>query len=154
MNNDNHNSDTTAQNNEKNIKLSACEVYFEHQGRTIKLWFSSFSGKEEIYINGELVSHSRSWRFKNTHRFTYEGTNYEVEVGVRNWKCLFQGIYYIELRANGLLIDQDEINYMLTLGAMEDKKGKEKFSWRKFLLSLLPFFLFGAGVGFVVGFFS
>lgn len=141
---------TTVKNTDKNVKMSHAEVHFEHLDRAIKLWFSTFSGKEKVYVNDELVSEGRSWRFKNIHRFTYQGTNYEVEVGVDGWRGLLSSIYKIELRADGQRIDQDEIDYMASMGA----KGKDgKFSIAKFLWSLLPFFVVGGVIGFIVGFY-
>jgi hypothetical protein len=43
---------------------------------------SSFSGKESVYVDGELVVTGRSFRRKSSHNFTINNDHYEVELNV------------------------------------------------------------------------
>ncbi|WP_126764643.1 hypothetical protein [Aliidiomarina iranensis] len=115
--------------------------YFDVNGQQVRVWFSSFSGKEEIYVNEALVSSNRSWRKISEHAFHLEGETYRVRVGVRNWSEAFKGIYIAELYRGKELIDEDEINMI--------GDAKEPFSWRKFGIGLLPWLIGGFIVGFL-----
>lgn len=122
--------------------------YFDTEGSQIYLWGSAFSGKEEVYVNDTLVSSARSWRKTNRHHFTINGTPYSVVTGVRSWKDMFTGCYFAELYRADRLIDEDQVYY-----AGGDKNG-ESFSWKRFAIDLIPWFVVGGLVGFLVGFFS
>ncbi|RUO43757.1 hypothetical protein CWE15_00705 [Aliidiomarina taiwanensis] len=138
----------TTQETKKDIQIKGAqaEVYFEHAGREIIFKFSLYSGKERVFVNGELVSEARNWRFKSTHYFTYQGTRYQLQIAMkRSLTGLLVGQSTIELEADGVLVDSDEFNYL---------KNSGPFSWKKFFLSLLPYFIIGAVVGFCVSFFS
>lgn len=131
------------------IKGAQASVYFEHAGREIIFKFSLYSGKERVLINGELVSEARNWRFKSIHNFTYQGTRYQLQIAIkRSLTGLLVGQSTIELQADGVLVDSDEFNYL------KNSQAGAPFSWKKFFLSLLPYFIIGAVVGFCVSFFS
>lgn len=119
--------------------LKGGNFYFELNGQQLRVWFSSFSGKEEIYLNEDLISSKRSWRKINTHEFTVAGQTYRVRVGVRNWNEAFKGIYIAELYRGKELIDEDEI--------MMNQDAKDPFSWRKFSIGLVPWLIGGFIVG-------
>ena len=55
---------------------------FEDAGHVINVHCSSVSGKESIYLDGELVASKRSYRRKSSMKFTVDENNYEVEFNV------------------------------------------------------------------------
>ena len=141
-------------NEERNIPESSLSMtkggnfYFDVKGNQVRVWFSSFSGGEKIYLNEALVSTKRSWRKLSTHEFAIDGERYAVKVGVRSWGDAFKGIYISELYREQQLIDQDEI---LLIG---DRETGKAFSWKRFLWELTPWIVVGGLVGFLVGFFG
>ncbi|CUS47850.1 MAG: Glutathionylspermidine synthase [Idiomarinaceae bacterium HL-53] len=129
------------------VNWKEAEVYFEHAGRQIRIWFSTYSGAEKVFIDEDLVSEARSWRFKNTHKITIGNDQYQIDVSVKGWKHLFLGIYSVDFFANGQLVDQDQLEMMKHIG--QGKEGKP-FTWRKFFFSLLPFLIAGYFFGYFV----
>lgn len=133
----------------RNMPESSLEVlkggnfYFDLNGQQLRVWFSSFSGKEEIYLNEELISTNRSWRKMSTHEFHFAGEFYRVRVGVRSWGEAFKGVYVSELYRGEQLIDQDEIVLF------QDEQTKEPFSWTKFAIGLVPWLIGGFIAGFL-----
>lgn len=122
--------------------------YFDTEGSQVYLWASAFSGKEQVYVNDTLVSSGRSWRKSNRHNFTINGTPYSVVTGVRSWKDLLIGSYFAELYRENRLIDKDQL---FIAGCGKDGKS---FSWKRFMIDLIPWFVVGGLVGYLVGFFS
>jgi hypothetical protein len=55
---------------------------FEDAGHVINVHCSSVSGKESIYLDGELVASKRSYRRKSSIKFAIDENNYEVEFNV------------------------------------------------------------------------
>ncbi len=55
---------------------------FEDANHLINVHCSSVSGKESIYLDGELVASKRSFRRKSSMTFSIDGDNYEVEFNV------------------------------------------------------------------------
>lgn len=142
---------TTLDTNKKDIliKRGQAEVYFEHLGREIVFRFSLYSGKERVFVDDKLVSETRNWHFKSSHEFQIDGVYYELVLALKkNLKGLLLGEATIELKANGQLIDSDEFSYM----KVSQKGGS--FSWKKFFVNLVPYFIIGAVVGFSVAYFS
>ncbi|MCL4410071.1 MAG: hypothetical protein M1473_11460 [Firmicutes bacterium] len=118
--------------------------YFDVRGHQVRVWFSSFSGAEKIYLNDELVSTNRSYRKMSTHTFQVDGETLSLKVGVRSWGDAFRGIYVAELYRGEQLIDQDEI----ILFAEEQKGEKPKQSTWRWITSLLIGLVVGYGVGY------
>lgn len=129
------------------------EVYFEHQGREIALVCSLYSGLEQVYLDSQLVSQSRNWRLRNVHLFSAGGVAYALEVamgkGLRN---LLHGLMDIQLKADGKLIDSDQFNSLQHVLGGDSQRAPP--SWKRLLLSLLPFFIGGVILGFAVGYFG
>ncbi|RTE86745.1 MULTISPECIES: hypothetical protein [Gammaproteobacteria] len=123
------------------------EVYFDHEDHQITVWFSTYSGLEKIYVDGELVSQARSWHMRNTHNFKVDDKEYTVEVAVKSCKNLLLGIYNVYFSVDGQRVDQDELEFMKYIG--QGHKGKP-FTWKRFILTFIPFLL----AGFAVGYFS
>ncbi|MCC5856168.1 MAG: hypothetical protein JJU10_10910 [Idiomarina sp.] len=130
------------------VSWKEAEVFFDRKGHLIRVWFSTYSGHEKVYVDDQLVSEGRSWRFKNVHHFDIDGEPHELELFVEGWKSLLLGIYSLRLKSNGLVVDMDQVEFMEKLGMNED----EKFSWRKFLVGLLPWILIGGVGGYFFGY--
>lgn len=60
--------------------LSGSKFTFEIGDTTIKLYASAWSGKETVFINGNVVSESRSHSLSTSHEFEYEGSSYKIEL--------------------------------------------------------------------------
>ena len=60
------------------------KFYFQQGDNQIACFGSYFSGKEEVYINDELVSSKRNFGFKSAHEFELEGSTYRVIYAVLN----------------------------------------------------------------------
>lgn len=129
------------------------EVYFEHQGREITLVFSLFSGREQVFVDNQPVAQCRNWHFRNVHVFDVGGVSYALEVAVKkNLKSILFGIVSIQLRANGAVVDSDQVNALRHLAGKG--KGGHPLTWMRVLAWLLPFFAVGMIAGFVVGYFG
>lgn len=55
---------------------------FEASNHKISVRCSSISGKETVFVDGELVAEKRSFRRKSSMAFSIDGDNYEVEFNV------------------------------------------------------------------------
>lgn len=126
------------------------KVYFEHLGREITLVFSLASGREQVYVDNKLVSESRNWRFKSVHHFTAGGVSYALEVAMKkSLKGLISGILYIQLSANGTVVDSDQFHSTNHLLGVDDSN---PMTWKRGARTLLPFFAGGAIAGFAVAY--
>lgn len=66
------------------VKKRGYKFYFHEGDNQIACFGSFFSGKEEVYINDDLVSTKRNFGFKSIHEFELEGTKYSVIYDVVN----------------------------------------------------------------------
>ncbi len=90
-----------------------CTVcYFDHGEDTITCVASLITGKEQVYINDQLVSEKRSFRFKSVHHFQLNGQQASITISVGN---LLKGPYTIEFWLDGTRVDSDEWNYQRLL---------------------------------------
>ncbi len=55
---------------------------FDEAGHTINVHCSSVSGKESVYVDGELVTSKRTFRRKSSLTFAIGTDNYEIEFNV------------------------------------------------------------------------
>lgn len=115
--------------------------YFHDEGTPITAFGSALSGRERIFIGEELISSQRSWNFNTCHKFTHNGSDYEIEFRTTNW---LKGELVCSLKKNGVLLDTATKAYATT--------PDNAFSWRKFLLSVLYGGIFGFCVAW--GFFA
>jgi len=58
---------------------------FNIDGIEIKAGGSSFSGKEYVYVNNELISETRTRKMNSGHEFTHNNINYKIEFEVINF---------------------------------------------------------------------
>ena len=59
--------------------------FFEQGPNKIAIHGSSISGMETIYLNDEIVSKKRSYKFKSEHEFSIDGDIYSVVFKMTNW---------------------------------------------------------------------
>ncbi len=57
---------------------------FNDASNTIRVWGSSFSGREKIYVNDRLILASRNLKLNNEHTFNYDGIKYSIEFKMLN----------------------------------------------------------------------
>ncbi|MBQ4857006.1 hypothetical protein [Pseudoalteromonas sp. MMG007] len=67
-----------------NTKKLGYKFYFQDGDNQIACFGSYFTGKEEVFINDELVSSKRSVGRKSTHRFEFKEHNYQVKYHMLN----------------------------------------------------------------------
>lgn len=132
-------------NNKVELKKSSIYVYFDHHGHEITFKFSTWSGREEVFVNNQLVSESRTWSTKSTHKFTLDGTVYELSIATIGFKGVLLGRGEVILKANQQIIDRDI--FCFTTYMMNETKSNPL----KIALTLLPFFIIGVVVGFLIG---
>lgn len=60
------------------------KFYFQDGDNQIACFGHIMSGKEQIYVNDELVSEKRSFGFKSHHDFNYQDTAYAVDFEMQN----------------------------------------------------------------------
>lgn len=68
---------------ESRIKnTSGYNFLFDIDDTQIHAGGSSYSGKEYVYINDQLVSSQRSYRYNTGHEFHYQGIDYQIQFSV------------------------------------------------------------------------
>jgi hypothetical protein len=83
---------------------------FHHAGHHIALWISSFTGREELYLDGALVAERRKIALTSSHEFTVGETRYVVELSTRKMR---RGVFDCVLRANGVSVAALETEYVV-----------------------------------------
>jgi len=123
------------------------EILFEHRGREVRLLFSLYSGREQVYVDDRLVSDRRSWRFSSQHHFEAGGVRYVLEVDTKkSIRNVFLGLIDVRLLADGVLVDSDQFNgARYALNQLQTRRG-----W----LLLLPCALAGGIIGFAVAYYA
>lgn len=64
----------------------------------IQAWFSSFSGREKVFVNGNLVANQRNYSADSTNSFVVNENSYATNLYVGN---LFKGPFTCTLYKNG-----------------------------------------------------
>jgi len=67
-----------------NTKKLGYKFYFQDGDNQIACFGSYFTGKEEVYINDDLVSSRRSVNIKSSHTFDFENSQYQVKFDMLN----------------------------------------------------------------------
>ncbi len=75
---------------------------FSNEEQKIALWASSITGKQCVYVDGELVSSVRSLLVQSRHTFSVCGDEYEIEVAIEKLK---RGVFRCTLKRNGFAVD-------------------------------------------------
>lgn len=60
------------------VRKGGYRFYFQDGDNQIACLGSYFTGKEEVYINDDLISTKRSFGFKSVHQFNHEGANCRI----------------------------------------------------------------------------
>jgi len=68
-----------------NTKKIGYKFYFQDGDNQIACFGSAFTGKEEVYINDDLVSSKRSLGLKSKHQFYLEKMDYQIEYTMKNY---------------------------------------------------------------------
>jgi hypothetical protein len=66
----------------KSVIRNGYNFHFEFDGLSFRAGGSSVSGKENVYVNDELVSSKRSMTTLSEHKFSVNGNNYKLEFEV------------------------------------------------------------------------
>ncbi len=135
----------TSANQAKNkFSISGWESYFDLGENTITVWGSTHTGLERVYLNGQLMSEKRNWRFNSNHVFQLDGQQIEVKIIVVS---MLSGKVRIEIWRDGEQLDSDELSMDQVLAGTPFGRFKAQSvaSWLVFIL------LFG-GAGAVVGY--
>lgn len=135
---------TSANQTKNKFSISGWESYFDLGDDTIKVWGSTHTGLERVYLNGQLVSEKRNWRFNSNHVFPLNGRQIEVKIIVVS---MLSGKVRLEIWQDSELLDSDELSMDQVLAGTPFGRFKPQSfaSWLVFIL------LFG-GTGAVVGF--
>ena len=88
-----------------NTKKFGYKFYFQDGDNQIACFGSFFTGKEEVYINDDLVSSKYSVGFKSKHRFQFAEDDYQVEYEMEN---IFSGRVAWSFFKNKQLIEQQK----------------------------------------------
>ena len=67
-----------------NTKKLGYKFYFQDGDDQIACFGSYFTGKEEVYINDELVSEKRNINVKSKHQFELSGNTFNVKFEMLN----------------------------------------------------------------------
>lgn len=67
-----------------NTKKIGYKFYFQDGDNQIACFGSFFTGKEEVYINDDLVSSKRSLGLRSKHQFELAGQSYQIEYAMIN----------------------------------------------------------------------
>lgn len=60
--------------------LKGYSFTFDDDGREIKAWFSVFSGKEKVFVDGNLISSKRTFSRDSSHKFSIGNDNYSTHM--------------------------------------------------------------------------
>ena len=96
--------------------------YFDDEGTQIAAHGSALSGKENVFIDGEIASTKRSFKRKSTHDFQYKGHNYQV---VFFMESILTGTLSCSLYKNAELISATTKSYAM-----------KTFNWQIFLTAM------------------
>lgn len=91
---------------------------FHDGANTILVWGSSFSGKEKVYLNEQLVAETRRMKMNGEHTFKdYAGNLYTVKILTTN---ALKGVIECHLYKNETAVMKYECRYRF--GSMMNKK--------------------------------
>lgn len=130
-----------------NIPNEASISFFDCGEHTIKVIASFTSGKEYVFVDDQLVSEKRSFRFKSEHTFVLDGQQAIIKVSIAS---LFRGSYLIEFWLEQQLIDSDEWDMKRIMQHVKQAKADIP-RWKRvasFIIVVTVCGAFGAFVGF------
>lgn len=104
------------------IKKRGYKFYFQEGDNQIACFGSFYSGKEDVYINDDLVSTKRNFGFKSVHRFELDGTKFSIVYHLKN--LLSSRVDCSFLKENELIATQSQ-----SLFSENPKVGKGIVLW-------------------------
>src|SRR5690606_22710478 len=112
-------------------RKTRCISYFDLGEHTIRVEVSTFSGKEEVFVNDQCVSSKRSFRLKTVHEFVLDDQAVKIIVHIKN---IFTNPMVISFYVNDVLRDTDDLNQLNQELAKKnwinyDKYGQERPWW-------------------------
>lgn len=114
---------------------------FHQAGHQLALWTSSFTGREEFYLDGALVTERRKISLTSAHEVVAGGVKYSLELRTRN---LRRGMFECALRENGILVAALETEYVV-------HRKWEQWAFTIIGTALVLFAAWKAGASFWVG---
>jgi hypothetical protein len=114
-----------------NTKKLGYKFYFQDGDNQIACFGSFFTGKEEVYINDDLVSSKRSMGFKSKHQFEFAEMNYQIEFEMKN---ILSGRLECTYFKNNQLLEQQE---QTSISLIKDPKKAVLFVGGCFLVGFL-----------------
>ncbi|MEM9102768.1 MAG: hypothetical protein AAGB12_10640 [Pseudomonadota bacterium] len=81
------------------------KLVYEYKGRSITLWFSAFSGLEQVFIDGQLIVSKRSFLPTSSNEFEVDGELFKYNFN----SSLFKGSYACTLYKNHLPFKRKKI---------------------------------------------
>ena len=72
---------------DENVKMSyisGFEFVFLDNENQIEVLYSGMTGREQVLLNGRVVSQSRNYRFMSSHLFSDADADYEIELGLES----------------------------------------------------------------------
>ena len=78
-------------------------IPFEDNESSIDYWFSAWSGKEKVFVDGNLVSSKRNYSKKSKHTFSIGSDRYSLDMNVTQ---LLTGTTTCSLEKNGNRLKQ------------------------------------------------
>ena len=120
----------------KELRAEGYNFHFDVDGHHIHSYGSSRSGKEIVYVDGEVVSERRSFRKRSQIEFLLDGDKYELEYHMIS---MFTGELHCTLIKNDVHVETQIIK-------LKDlKQQNSKDFWKGFAV----WFVIGAVCGFV-----
>lgn len=120
----------------KELRKEGYNFHFDVDSHHIHSYGSSCSGKEIVYIDGEVVNERRSFKKHSQIEFYLEGDKYEIEY---NMVSMFTGELHCTLIKNGVHVETQ----IIKLKDIKQQNNKE--FWKGFAI----WFVIGAISGFV-----
>jgi hypothetical protein len=114
-----------------NTKKFGYKFYFQDGDNQIACFGSFFTGKEEVYINDDLVSSKRSMGFKSKHQFEFARQSYQIEYAMKN---ILSGRLECTFFKNKQLMEQQE---QTSISLLKDPKKAVWFIGGNFVVGIL-----------------
>lgn len=108
---------------------------FEDNGNIINAWFSAFSGKEKVFVNGKLISSQRNFSKNSVNTFTLNDDTYSTTLNVES---LLKGPFICTLTKNNKPYKRKKLIFQ-NLG----KNGNMK----SFIYGIIPYIILGLILG-------
>jgi hypothetical protein len=128
-----------------NTKKFGYKFYFQDGDNQIACFGNYFTGKEEVYINDDLISSKRSQAIRSKHKFEFAGTRYQI---VFEMKSILSGRLVCTFYKNKQLLEQQE---QTSLALLKDPKKAVLFIGGCFLVGLSSGYILIAFLSLILG---